>query len=259
MKIVKIKIDNVYNNSFFDSNELDLSLDANVIVDTDRGYQFGVVSEIIDKDVVKNEYKKVVRIATKKDITQYNNNLIDAKNAIIKCKNLIKKLELNMSIIDANYNFDKSQFLIRFISDERVDFRTLAKELGSKLKTRIEFRQIGIRDKAKEIGGFGPCGRLLCCSSFLTNFNTVSINMAKNQGLALNPTKINGVCGRLLCCLNYENDGYTLAKKNLPLVGDKIEFNGKEGKVISVEPLKNKYKILINNEIVEVDDNDSKK
>ncbi len=258
MKIVGIKINDVGKVYYFDSNGLDLKINLTVIVDTDRGLQFGKVVELnvsIDDDT---SYKKVIRIATKKDYLQHLKNIEDSEKAIIKCKDLIKKYNLNMSIIDANYNFDRSQLLFRFVSEERVDFRQLAKELGSKLKTRIELRQIGIRDKAKEVGGIGPCGRFLCCNTFLTNFNTVSINMAKNQGLALNPTKINGVCGRLLCCLNYENDQYLKLKKNLPLIGDKVIINDTEGKVISIEPLLGKYKVLINgSEIIEFNENDS--
>ena len=179
--------------------------------------------------------------------------------ALEKCRSIVMKNNLNMNIIDATYNFDKSQLLFRFLSDERVDFRNLAKELGAKLRTRIELRQIGIRDKAKEIGGIGPCGRFLCCSTFLTNFDTVSISMAKNQGLALNPTKINGVCGRLLCCLNYENEQYLEARKDIPDVGKKVMINGKEGKVITSEPLLYKYKVLVDDELIEVDKNDSTK
>ena len=182
----------------------------------------------------------------------------DAKIALEKCKELVIKNNLNMTILDANYNFDKSQLLFRFLADERIDFRNLARELGSRLKTRIELRQIGIRDKAKEIGGIGPCGRRLCCSTFLTSFDSVSISMAKNQGLALNPTKINGVCGRLLCCLNYENDQYVAAKKNIPDVGKIVVVDGKDGKVISSDPLIGKYKVLVDNEVIEVDNNDSK-
>lgn len=258
MKIVGIKINDVGKVYYFDSNGLDLKINLTVIVDTDRGLQFGKVVELnvsIDGDT---SYKKVIRIATKKDYLQHLKNIEDSEKAIIKCKDLIKKYNLNMSIIDANYNFDRSQLLFRFVSEERVDFRQLAKELGSKLKTRIELRQIGIRDKAKEVGGIGPCGRFLCCNTFLTNFNTVSINMAKNQGLALNPTKINGVCGRLLCCLNYENDQYLKLKKNLPSIGDKVIINDTEGKVISIEPLLGKYKVLINgSEIIEFNENDS--
>ena len=258
MKIVGIKINDVGKVYYFDSNGLDLKINLTVIVDTDRGLQFGKVVELnvsIDGDT---SYKKVIRIATKKDYLQHLKNIEDSEKAIIKCKDLIEKYNLNMSIIDANYNFDRSQLLFRFVSEERVDFRQLAKELGSKLKTRIELRQIGIRDKAKEVGGIGPCGRFLCCNTFLTNFNTVSINMAKNQGLALNPTKINGVCGRLLCCLNYENDQYLKLKKNLPSIGDKVIINDTEGKVISIEPLLGKYKVLINgSEIIEFNENDS--
>ena len=176
----------------------------------------------------------------------------------LNLRELSFKENLNMTIIDANYNFDKSQLIFRFLADERIDFRKLAKDLASNLKTRIELRQIGVRDKAKEIGGIGPCGRILCCSSFLTNFESVSINMAKNQGIALNPTKINGVCGRLLCCLNYENEQYMEVRKNIPDVGKKVKINGKEGKVISSEPLAGKYKVFVDNEIVQVDVNDSK-
>ena len=186
-------------------------------------------------------------------------NIEDARVALEKCRSIVMKNNLNMNIIDATYNFDKSQLLFRFLSDERVDFRNLAKELGAKLRTRIELRQIGIRDKAKEIGGIGPCGRFLCCSTFLINFDTVSISMAKNQGLALNPTKINGVCGRLLCCLNYENEQYLEARKDIPDVGKKVMINGKEGKVITSEPLLYKYKVLVDDELIEVDKNDSTK
>ena len=168
-----------------------------------------------------------------------------------------------MKIIDANYTFDREQLLFRFLADDRVDFRQLAKDLGSIFKTRIELRQVGIRDKAKEIGGIGPCGRKLCCSNFLTEFDSVSINMAKNQNLSLNPSKINGVCGRLLCCLKYENDNYTEYKKNLPDLGNKIKTKEGEGKVVSVDVFKRKYRVLLNetNEIIEIlaDDDESKK
>ena len=176
-----------------------------------------------------------------------------------KTLNLIKKYKLDMHLTDVEYKFDNSKILFYFTADGRIDFRELVKDLASIFKTRIELRQIGVRDKAKDIGGIGPCGRILCCTSFLTNFNTVSINMAKIQGLALNPTKINGVCGRLLCCLNYENELYTELKKDILEVGKKTFINGKEGKVISSEPLLGKYKVLIDDEIIEIDINDSKK
>ena len=257
MEIVGVKISDNSKILYYDTNNLNLKINLTVIVNTDRGLQFATVVQFLN--VIDNsDYDKVIRIATKKDYLQYLKNLNDAKIALEKCKELVIKNNLNMTILDANYNFDKSQLLFRFLSDERVDFRQLAKDLGTKLKTRIELRQIGVRDKAKEVGGIGPCGRFLCCSSFLTSFDTISINMAKNQGLALNPTKINGVCGRLLCCLNYENDQYVAAKKNIPDVGKRVVVDGKDGKVISSDPLIGKYKVLVDNELIEVDNNDSK-
>ena len=258
MKVVSVKINDFGRNFYYDCNGLNLKKNLTVIVNTDRGLEFGTVVDFINVDDDDN-YEKINRIATKKDYLQHMKNLNDAKIALDKCRELASKNGLNMVIIDANYNFDKSQLLFRFLADERIDFRNLARELGSRLKTRIELRQIGIRDKAKEIGGIGPCGRRLCCSTFLTSFDSVSISMAKNQGLALNPTKINGVCGRLLCCLNYENDLYTELRKKVLDVGKKTFINGKGGKVISSEPLLGKYKVLVDDEIVEVDVNDSKK
>lgn len=258
MKVVGVKINNSGKTLYYNDNDLNLKINLTVIVNTERGLQFATVTEFLE-DVNFDKYEDIVRIATKKDYLQHLKNLDDEKKVLEKCKELIAKNELNMTVIDASYNFDKSQLLFRFVSDERVDFRQLAKELGAKLRTRIELRQIGVRDKAKEIGGLGPCGRFLCCNTFLTSFDTVSISMAKNQGLALNPTKINGVCGRLLCCLNYENDEYIEAKKGIPDLGKKITIKGKEGKVISSDPLAGKYKVLIDNEVIEVDKNDSKK
>lgn len=258
MKIVGVKFNNNTKVYYFNSNGLDLKVNLTVIVNTDKGLKFGKIVEIVDSKRENDAYPEVVRVATKKDFQQHLRNIQDEKKALEKCRELSFKENLNMTIIDANYNFDKSQLIFRFLADERIDFRKLAKDLASNLKTRIELRQIGVRDKAKEIGGIGPCGRILCCSSFLTNFESVSINMAKNQGIALNPTKINGVCGRLLCCLNYENEQYMEVRKNIPDVGKKVKINGKEGKVISSEPLAGKYKVFADNEIVQVDVNDSK-
>ena len=226
MKIVNVKINNDFGKTlYFDCNNFNLKKNLTVIVNTERGLEFGTVLDFLD--VEDGNYEKVIRIATKKDYLQHLKNINEAKLALDKCRELAEKNNLKMVIIDATYNFDKSQLLFRFLADERIDFRNLARELGSRLKTRIELRQIGIRDKAKEIGGIGPCGRNLCCSTFLTSFDAVSISMAKNQGLALNPTKINGVCGRLLCCLNYENELYTELKKDVLDVGKKTFINGK--------------------------------
>ena len=150
-----------------------------------------------------------------------------------------------MQIIDASYTFDKDQLVFRFLADNRVDFRTLAKELASIYRTRIELRQIGVRDKAKEIGGIGPCGRTFCCSKFLKEFESVSINLAKHQGIALNPSKINGVCGRLLCCLKYEDECYKECGKCVPNVGKKVSTPKGEGRVVSVDILKKKYVVNV--------------
>ena len=261
--IVGIKLNDNGKTYFFNSNGFNLNDGDNVIVETEKGFQFGYVVDI-NVDVSKNnslEYKNVIRIANKSDYKKNEKNINDALKAVIKCNELIEQYELEMKIIDASYTFDREQLIFRFISDNRVDFRQLAKDLGSIFKTRIELRQVGIRDKAKEIGGFGPCGRKLCCNNFLTEFDSVSINMAKNQNLSLNPTKINGVCGRLLCCLKYENDNYTEYKKGLPDVGHRVKTENGEGKVISVDVFKKNYKVLLpENEILLVEvENESKK
>ena len=234
-----------FNNSFsfFRNNGLNLRKNLTVLVNTDKGIQFGKVVDVLEETDKFDEVDlfDVVRISSKKDYFHYLENQKLSKEALLKCRELVKQSDLKMSILDANYNFERTQLLFRFIADERIDFRQLAKDLGAMFKTRIELRQIGIRDKAKEVGGFGPCGRLLCCSSFLKNFDSVTINMAKNQNVSLNPTKINGVCGRLLCCLKYENDIYFEMKKELPKVGDKVELEQGSGKVISVNLFKNSY------------------
>ena len=260
MGIVGLKINNRGKILFFDDSGIKLNKNKTVIVNTDKGLQFGYVYILdADKDVIK-ENGSVIRLSNKKDYLQYLSNIKDAKVAIKKCREFVKKYKLDMSIIDTEYTFTRNQLLIRFMADDRVDFRELAKELGSYFKTRIELRQIGVRDKAKEIGGVGLCGKQLCCKSFLNEFDSVSINMAKNQSLSLNPNKINGVCGRLLCCLKYENDSYTVAKKKLPNIGDEINSKSLKGKVVSVDILSMKYKVETEkNGVVEVDVNNGSK
>jgi cell fate regulator YaaT (PSP1 superfamily) len=236
---------------YFSPSALSLEKDMNVIVETERGMQYGKIvisNKKVKKDNLNLPLKRIVRIATKDDDATQKNNLEDNLKALKECNKLVKKHNLNMKLIDASFTFDRKQLLFHFIADNRIDFRELAKELAAIYKTRIELRQIGVRDKAKEVGGLGPCGRLLCCSRFLYNFDTVSINMAKNQNIALNPNKINGSCGRLLCCLTYENDLYIEAKKDLPQIGQKIETANGEGQVISVDILGNSYKVQLSNE-----------
>lgn len=249
MNIVEVYFEYNHSTAFFKNKDLNLKKGLTVLINTERGIQFGKVSQIISsiEDFKDVDLYDVVRISTKKDYFHYLENIKLAQEAVIKCKELVKKNNLNMTILDGNYNFERTQLLFRFVADERVDFRQLARELGSIFRTRIELRQIGIRDKAKEIGGIGPCGRLLCCSSFLTNFDSVTINMAKNQQVSLNPSKINGVCGRLLCCLKYENDSYTEFKKEIPKIGENLETQYGSGKVISINVLKKTYILELEN------------
>ena len=243
MNVVEVFFEYNKTSAFFRNQKLNLKNNLTVLVNSERGVQFGkvinIISDVLQFDGV--ELFDVISITTKKDYLHYLENKRLSDEALDKCRLIVKNSVLNMSILDANYNFDRSQLLFRFVADERVDFRQLARELGSVFKTRIELRQIGIRDKAKEVGGFGPCGRLLCCNTFLANFDSVTINMAKNQNVSLNPTKINGVCGRLLCCLKYENDIYSDMKRKLPKVGEKIEVSKKFGIVIEVNLFKQSY------------------
>lgn len=246
---------------YFSPNGIKVEKEDNVIVKTERGLQFGTV-EVANKEISSEQLtsalSNIVRIASRKDVEQNEKNIASSKEALSKCKELIEKYKLEMMVLDASYTFDRNQLLFTFIADSRVDFRKLAKDLANIYKTRIELRQVGVRDKAKEIGGYGSCGRPLCCSKFLCDFDSVSINMAKNQNIALNPTKINGCCGRLLCCLKYEDECYKELNKNLPKVGKKVKTDKGEGKVISVDVLKQKYRVSVpDNGIVEVDLNES--
>jgi len=239
---------------YFSPNKLDLKKGQFVIVETERGLQFGkTITDVIELSSSKivNILKPVVRIATQEDEKQHKKNIELSKKSINEAEKLIKEYKLNMSIVNANYTFDRKQLLFNFVSDERIDFRKLAKQLATIHKTRIELRQIGVRDKAKEIGGIGSCGRCLCCSTFLKKFESLSINMAKMQNLALNPNKINGACGRLLCCLDYENELYEENKKGMPNVGEKIKTKEGIKRVISVDILNKKYKIIDENDQIE--------
>ena len=242
-------------NYYFDSNDLNLKIGLTVIVETERGLQFGYVEELkeIDRSQLQDSLKKVIRISTKKDYNQYLNNCKDSKAAFNKCRELIEKNGLDMKLIDASYNFERTQLYFTYLSNDRVDFRELAKQLASIYKVRIELRQIGPRDKAKEVGGIGPCGRPLCCSTFLYSFNNITINMAKNQNISLNPTKINGSCNRLLCCLENEDEYYSEEKKKYPSIGQIIDKDNKKGKVISVDIFRKSYKIETKEkEIIEI-------
>lgn len=228
---------------FFDNN-LPVKVNDAVIVETERGQQFGYVSSIGNDASENDKHSLILKIATKKDIKQNENNIKDSKEAIIKAEELAASHELDMKFLDAYFTFDRKQLVFQFLADNRVDFRELAKELAAIYKTRIELRQVGVRDKAKEISGIGQCGRKLCCSCFLNDLDSVGIAQVKNQNLSLNPNKINGLCGRLLCCLKYEDELYTENRKNMPEVGHKVETKEGTGTVISIDIPNRKYVIL---------------
>lgn len=256
IKLAKISYENG-NIGYFLSNNINVKKNDYVIVESDRGLQVGQVltdvKEYDEKDIADNSYK-IVRIMTKADYRQDDRNKKDAKEALDKARKIVEEMNLDMRFIDSFYTYDRNQLVFNFMADSRIDFRELAKKLAQLYHTRIELRQVGVRDKAKQIGGIGPCGRFLCCSTFLTDFDSVSINMAKNQYIALNPTKINGVCGRLLCCLKYEDEQYKEMKKGLPKIGQTVSYNGVTGKVSSINLLTKKMLIEQGNKsFVEVD------
>jgi len=236
----------IYN---FYSDENEILVDTKVIVETEKGLQLAKVVQITnDHNINVNNLKAIVRIALEKDVSNHLKNLESADRALKQAREIVEELGLEMRLIDASYTFDRKQLLFNFLANERIDFRELVKRLANLYHTRIELRQIGVRDKAKEIGGVGQCGRKLCCSSFLNSIDSITINMAKNQNIALNPNKINGSCGRLLCCLTYEDDLYHEFRKDLPQMGEIINTKHGNGKVESIDILARKYTVSINNE-----------
>ena len=226
-------------------SDIECPMNVTVIVETEKGEQFGkVVKEVeLENKKFDTELKDIIRISTKEDYKTYMNNLKDAEKALKNAKKLVEDLDLQMHIIDASYTFDRKQLLFNFYAEDRIDFRELAKKLAATYRTRIELRQIGARDKAEQVGGIGMCGRELCCSGFLKNKESVTINMAKNQNIALNPSKINGLCGRLLCCLGYEDDEYTCCRKVLPDIGQTVKTEYGTGVVTNLDILNKKYEI----------------
>ncbi len=243
---------------YFNAHNLKINNNVCVIVETEKGLQYGKVVEQVDANSIENlkeGIKDIVRTTTKEDYKKHLSNLKDAEQALKMAQKIADELGLVMRFLSSSFTFDKKQLLLQFTADERVDFRELTRKLASIYRTRIELRQIGARDKACSVGGIGQCGRELCCSSFLQTLESVSMNMAKNQNLALNPSKINGCCGRLLCCLAYEDSLYVESHKGLPNVGDTVKMQNIQGKVISVDILNRKIKIDCGNEVKEVDMN----
>ena len=233
---------------FFDPGNLEIMGREFVIVQTIEGEEYGEVAianrSIPDERVVA-PLKKVIRIANKRDRIHYEENKIKEKEAFEICKKKIKQHNLEMTLTDVEFKFDNSKVLFYFTADGRIDFRDLVKDLASIFKSRIELRQIGVRDEVKRIGGNGVCGRELCCCSFLGNFETVSIKMAKEQNMSLNPSKISGNCGRLMCCLKYEQDVYEEKLSRLPKIGAIVKTEEGEGIVDGVETLKEKVRVKL--------------
>ncbi len=231
---------------FFDPGKLDITKENHVIVETTNGEEYGevvIANRMVKDEMVVAPLKKVIRIATSKDKKHYEDNKRKEKEAFSICLEKIKKHKLDMNLTDVEYKFDNSKLLFYFTAEGRIDFRELVKDLASIFKTRIELRQIGVRDEVKRIGGNGICGRELCCCSFLGNFETVSIKMAKEQNISLNPSKISGNCGRLMCCLKYEQDVYEEKLKKLPKVGSIVKTEDGEGTVERLETLKEKVNV----------------
>jgi len=215
----------------------DIQINDYVIVEADRGLDYGEVLEIADaKD--QTSFKSIVRKVTDFDLEQIKENRKQSKESLRTCVKRVSEYKLSMKLVEAEYSFDKKKIIFYFTSEDRIDFRELVKDLAKVFKIRIEMRQIGVRDETRLFGGIGACGRCLCCSSFLKNFEPVSIKMAKQQHLPLNPSKISGICGRLMCCLYYEHKTYRDAAKGLPKEGDMIDTEKGKAKVTSVNILK---------------------
>jgi cell fate regulator YaaT (PSP1 superfamily) len=235
-KIVCVRMRDTGQNFFYNAAELEVKEGSYVIVEHDRGLDYGQVVSLKAQPEAKSKQpvKRIVRIARDHDLKQIEENRDKSKEAFNTCSKKIEEHKLQMKLVQAEYSFDRSKIVFYFTSDGRVDFRELVKDLAKIFKARIELRQIGVRDETKFFGGFGPCGRELCCSKFLKDFEPVTIKMAKEEGLPLNPPKISGICGRLMCCLNYEYETYKMLSKGLPREGERITTQEGKGKVLSV-------------------------
>lgn len=233
---------------WFDPDQLETAVNSYVIVETVRGIEMGEI--VLPQRMVSDEYivaplKKVIRIASDADIDHNKENKAKSVEVLEVCNEKILEHNLDMKLIDVEYTFDNNKILFYFTADGRIDFRELVKDLAAIFKTRIELRQIGVRDETKMTGGIGTCGRILCCNSFLGDFHPVSIKMAKEQGMPLNPTKISGICGRLMCCLNYEQKAYEDVLRRSPRQGAIVETPDGSGVVVNINLLKEKLKVRL--------------
>ena len=251
IKVVGIRFQRAGKIYYFDPLDYDLETAMHVIVETARGVEMGTVlipPKEVEDDKVIQPLKPVIRVATDEDEKVMERNKEKEAEAYVICKEKIAKHGLEMKLVAAEYTFDNNKLLFYFTADGRIDFRELVKDLASVFRTRIELRQIGVRDETKMLGGIGICGRELCCKSYLTDFVPVSIKMAKEQNLSLNPTKISGVCGRLMCCLKNEQDTYEYLNSRLPSVGDYVTTpGGMKGEVQSINVLRQLVKVIVDN------------
>lgn len=249
IKVIGVRFRTAGKIYFFDPLDFEIKRGDHVIVETARGVEYGTVvcdPKEVEEDQVIQPLKPVLRVATPKDDEQEKNNKAKEREAFKICLEKIRKHELEMKLIDAEYTFDNNKVLFYFTADGRIDFRELVKDLAAVFKTRIELRQIGVRDETKILGGIGSCGRPLCCHTHLSEFVPVSIKMAKEQNLSLNPTKISGVCGRLMCCLKHEEETYEELNRSLPNVGDFVNCSdGVKGEVHSVNVLRQLVKVIV--------------
>ncbi|CDZ99544.1 hypothetical protein BN1050_00155 [Metalysinibacillus saudimassiliensis] len=249
-KVVGVRFKKAGKIYYFDPAKYELDIGQYIIVETARGIEYGkVVVPIreVQEDAIVLPLKQVVRPANGKDSVQVEENKKESLRAFDAATQKIIEHKLEMKLVDVEYTFDRNKIIFYFTAEGRVDFRELVKDLASIFRTRIELRQIGVRDEAKLLGGIGPCGRMLCCSTYLGDFDPVSIKMAKDQNLSLNPTKISGLCGRLMCCLKYENDEYEAAKKGMPDIGHYIVTPEGKGKVVNINVLERLIQVYLQN------------
>ena len=255
IKVIGVRFRNAGKIYYFSPGNMEIKTGDHVIVETARGIEYGYVvlgSRDVEESKVIQPLKSVIRMATKDDKNKEQPNRKKEKDAFKICQEKIRKHNLEMKLIDVEYTFDNNKILFYFTADGRIDFRELVKDLASVFKTRIELRQVGVRDETKIVGGVGICGRALCCHSYLTEFIPVSIKMAKEQNLSLNPTKISGVCGRLMCCLKNEEETYEYLNSKLPGIGDYVTTDdGLRGEVQSVNVLRQLVKVIV---VVEKDE-----
>ncbi|MEI3325375.1 MAG: regulatory iron-sulfur-containing complex subunit RicT [Thomasclavelia sp.] len=252
LRLASVKFKNAGKVYYF-STDLELKKGDYVVVETARGLELGEISQElmeIEKFNLDTELKPILRLADQKDVEAYKKNLIDAQEALITCRDIVSRYDVDMQLTNCEFTLDKAKVIFMYTSDERVDFRELLKELATVFRCRIELRQIGPRDKAKVIGGIGTCGLPLCCTSLFGKFNGVSINMAKNQMLAINIEKISGACGRLMCCLKYEDEVYTIEKQRFPKIGSRVKYEGKDVKVLGLNVINDLVKIDNNGAII---------